>query len=355
MKVCVLQPDYSKSVLTVDYMTEADYKNSEPPRNLSHLLPEDQVDHVFLNKATTYRQLKELKKQGYDIFVNLCTGCLDWDVPSIDVIVALEQLNLPYTGPTFDLYDPGKELMKYVADIAGVRRPGFVKVETLADVKDACQSLEFPLFVKPEAALDSLGIDHQSYVTTKEALQSKVADLITYFDRILIEEYISGREFTVLIAANPENSQAPIIYRPLEFVFPKGEQFKTYDLKVHQYHPECNVLCSDLELDLRLRDAAKKIFLAFNGVGYARFDFRVNEQKEIFFLEINFSPLIFMKEGAEASADYILKDEKEGASGFLKHIIKEGINRYKLRQRKFCSSKNNLKQLALLVRDIAQE
>ncbi|MEP0857578.1 hypothetical protein [Trichocoleus sp. DQ-U1] len=346
MKVCVLQPDYSKSVLTVDYMIEADYKNSEPPRNLSHLLPQDQVDHVFLNKATTYRQLKELKKQDYDIFVNLCTGCLDWDVPSIDVIVALEQLNLPYTGPTFDLYDPGKELMKYIADIAGVRRPGFVRVETLADVKNARQSLEFPLFVKPEAALDSLGIDRQSYVTTEEALQSKVAELIIYFDRILIEEYISGREFTVLLAANPENSHDPIIYRPLEFVFPKGEQFKTYDLKVHQHHPECNILCSDLELDIRLRGAAKKIFLAFKGVGYARLDFRVNEQKEIFFLEINFSPLIFMKEGEEASADYILKDEEEGTSRFLKYIINEGIARHKFRNESFSFSKTSLKQLA---------
>ena len=198
MKVCVLQPDYSQSRFTLDY------KNYEPPRNLSHLLPEDQVDHVFLKKATTYRQLKELKNQGYDIFVNLCTGCLDWDVPSIDVIVALEQLNLPYTGPTFALYDPGKELMKYVAYSAGVRTPAFVKAETLADVESACQNLSFPLFVKPAASSDSLGIDRESYVTTKETLQSKVAELIANFGQVLIDEYIPGREFTVLVAANSD-------------------------------------------------------------------------------------------------------------------------------------------------------
>ncbi|BAY10248.1 SET domain-containing protein-lysine N-methyltransferase [Calothrix sp. NIES-2098] len=329
MKVCVLQPDYSQSTV------EADYKNCEPPRNLSHLLPQYQVDHVFLNKATTYRQLKELKKQGYDIFVNLCTGCLDWDVPSIDVIVALEQLNLPYTGPTFDLYDPGKELMKYVAYIAGVRTPAFVKAETLADVERACQNLQFPLFVKPAASSDSLGIDHQSYVTTKEALQSKVTELIANFGQVLIDEYIPGREFTVLVAANPEDRHSPITYKSLEFVFPEGEQFKTYDLKVRQHHPKRNIPCSDSELDLRLRDAAKKIFLAFNGVGYARFDFRVNEQKEIFFLEVNFNPSIFFEGGAEASADYILKYDEVGASSFLKHIMAEGITRYQRRQKKF--------------------
>lgn len=333
MKVCVLQPDYSQSVSPVDYMAEVDYKNSEPPRNLSYLLPEDQVDHVFLNKATTYRQLKELKNQGYDIFVNLCTGCLDWDVPSIDVIVALEQLDLPYTGPTFDLYAPSKELMKHIADIAGVQTPAFVKAETLADVKNACQRIQFPLFAKPAAAMDSLGIDHKSYITTKEALQSKVADLLIHFDRVLIEEYISGKEFTVLLAANFEDRDSPITYQSLEFVFPEGERFKTYNLKVQQYHPECNVLCSDPELDSRLREAAKNIFLKFNGVGYARLDFRVNEQNEIFFLEINFSPLIFLNGKEKTSADYIL-GSNENASTFLKHIISEGIYRHKRRQKK---------------------
>lgn len=63
MKVCVLQPDYST--------TQVDYKNFDPARDLSGLLAEDDVvDHIFLNKLTTYRQLKEASKKGYDIYVN---------------------------------------------------------------------------------------------------------------------------------------------------------------------------------------------------------------------------------------------------------------------------------------------
>ena len=103
MKICVLQPDYST--------TSVDYQHYDPPRNLSHLLPEARVDHVFLNKLTTHRQLKELSTQGYDCFVNLCEGYLEWEVPSIDVIHSLERLNLPFTGPTSPLYDPPKEVM----------------------------------------------------------------------------------------------------------------------------------------------------------------------------------------------------------------------------------------------------
>ncbi len=117
MKVCVLQPDYST--------TDVDYKNYDPPRNLSPLLPDHEVDHVFLNKLTTYKQLKQLSKEGYDIFVNLCEGYLEWSVPSIDVIHSLDSLNLPYTGPNAILYDPRKDLMKYVAFTVGVDTPPF--------------------------------------------------------------------------------------------------------------------------------------------------------------------------------------------------------------------------------------
>jgi hypothetical protein len=95
MKVCVLQPDYST--------TNVDYKNYDPPRELASLLSDDDVvDHVFLNKLTTYRQLKDLSKQGYDIFVNLCEGYLEWEVPSIDVIHSLELLKQFGTASCFD-------------------------------------------------------------------------------------------------------------------------------------------------------------------------------------------------------------------------------------------------------------
>ena len=92
MKICVLQPDYSTS--------SVDYQYYDPSRDLSHLIPEAIVDHVLLNKLSVYKQLKELKKKNYDVFVNLCEGYLDWNIPSIDVIYTLELLNLPHTGPS---------------------------------------------------------------------------------------------------------------------------------------------------------------------------------------------------------------------------------------------------------------
>ena len=213
MKICVLQPDYSTS--------DVDYKNYDPPRDLSNLLLGAEIDHVLLNKLTTYKQLKELKKKNYDVFVNLCEGYLEWNIPSIDVIYFLELLNLPFTGPTSLLYDPPKDLMKYVAYTAGINTPAFALVESLNDIEKACGHLQYPLFVKPDKAGDSLGIDQQSLVYTKDELLKKCATIIEEYGPLLVEEYIDGREFTVMLVADAEDEKTCKVFKPVEYIFTK--------------------------------------------------------------------------------------------------------------------------------------
>lgn len=331
MKICVLQPDYST--------TGVDYKNYDPPRNLAPLLPEHEVHHVLLNKLTTYKQIKELSKQGFDIFINLCEGYLEWEVPGIDVIYTLELLHLPFTGPTSKLYDPPKELMKYMAYCEGVKTPGYVLIQQLSDVEEAIRHLQFPLFVKPAKAGDSLGVDENSLVNNVEELTNKCKSILDEYGPLLAEEYISGREFTVLVAANADGNSCTV-FRPVEYVFPEGSSFKTYSLKTSALHPDCNHPCQDEYLDKPLRQATEKIFKGFNGVGYARLDFRVNEKNEIYFLEINFTCSVFYEDGYEGSADYILKYDGIGKAAFLQHIISEGIARHKRKQKPYVMKGN---------------
>lgn len=333
MRVCVLQPDYST--------TGVDYKNYDPPRDLASLIPEAEVHTVFLNKLTTYKQLKELGKQGYDIFVNLCEGYLEWEVPSIDVIYTMELLDLPFTGPTTKLYDPPKELMKYLAYCEGVKTPGYVIIQELKDVDEAVMHLKFPLFVKPAKAGDSLGVDEHSLVHNKIELQQKCISILDEYGPLLVEEYIPGREFTVLVAANTDEHSCTV-FRPVEYIFPAGREFKTYALKTSELHPDCNVPCMDEVLDKKLRQATERIFKGFNGVGYARLDFRVNDIGEIFFLEINFTCSVFYKDGYEGSADFILKFDGIGQAGFLRHMIEEGIARHRRRKKPFVMKGNSI-------------
>ncbi len=331
LKICVLLPDYSTSGV--------DYQLYDPQRDLSHLIPEAYFEHVLLNKLTTYKQLKELKKKKFDIFVNLCEGYLEWEVPSIDVIYTLELLNLPFTGPTTLLYDPPKELMKYVAYTEGIATPAYALIEADSDVEKQCSHLTYPLFVKPHKAGDSLGVDKKSLVNNLAELKAKISAIIDEYDPLLVEEYIQGREFTVMLAANSGN-ESVTVFRPVEYIFPKGNEFKTYALKTSELHPHANIAVEGGPLCDQLNTAAKKIFTAFNGVGYARLDFRMNEKGELFFLEINFTSSVFYSDGYEGSADYILKQDGFGQANFLKHIISEGIQRHQLKQKSYIMKGN---------------
>ncbi|MBK7885091.1 MAG: SET domain-containing protein-lysine N-methyltransferase [Chitinophagaceae bacterium] len=334
MKICVLLPDYSTS--------SVDYQNYDPPRSLSHLMPQAEFDHVLLNKLTTYKQLKELKKKKYDIYVNLCEGYLEWEVPSIDVIYSLELLNLPFTGPTSLLYDPPKELMKYVAYTEGISIPAYAIIESLDEIENNCKHLCYPLFVKPAKAGDSLGIDKKSLVNNIKELKEKVEHIIDEYTPLLVEEYINGREFSVMLVANPGSEKDVRVFQPIEYIFPYDAPYKTYALKTSSLHPLANIPCQDPGLADKLKQAAKQIFLSFGGVGYARLDFRTNEKGDIFFLEINFTCSVFYNQGYEGSADYILKYDGFGQDNFLKIIIEEGIYRHRQKQKKYMMKGNSI-------------
>ncbi|MEP7266267.1 MAG: SET domain-containing protein-lysine N-methyltransferase [Saprospiraceae bacterium] len=347
MKVCVLQPDYAASTV--------DYKNYDPPRDLSVLLPDSEVDHVFLNKLHTYRQLRDLKDKGYDIFVNLCEGYLHWDIPSIDVIQSMELLKLPFTGPTSRLYDPPKELMKYVAFTENILTPRYALTTAHDDLAKKAEKLKYPLFVKPAKGGDSLGVDDHSFCNNIEELKEKVADVLTEFPNVLIEEYIAGREFTVLLAADPNNEKHCRTFKPIEYIFPKGFAYKTYALKTSELHTDANIPCDDPVLETKLRSAAQRIFRGFGGVGYARMDFRVNDQNEIFFLEVNFTCSVFYSDGYEGSADYILKFDGIGQAGFLSHIIEEGISRYKSQLKKYTMKGDSINGFGIYAKTAIQK
>ncbi|MBK7231021.1 MAG: SET domain-containing protein-lysine N-methyltransferase [Saprospiraceae bacterium] len=327
MKICVLQADYGNSTL--------DYRLYDPPRNLSHWWPEASFHHEFLHKLTVYKQLRDLSKQNFDIYINLCEGYLEWDIPSIDVIYALDHLNLPYTGPTIELYDPPKDLMKYIAYCEGISTPEYAIIESDIDLKKLTQALNYPLFIKPLKSGDSLGIDQSSKLENYKQLSDKVQELLPFYPKLLVEEYIGGREFTVLVVATPTKPEKCISLLPVEYKFPEGFSYKTYSLKTSELHPDANLACNDPYLEVKLKKAASKIFEAFSGVGYGRMDFRVNDKNEIYFLEVNFTCSVFYPEGFEGSADHILRIDGLGQSNFLKAIVQEGMLRYQAKKKRY--------------------
>jgi len=285
----------------------------------------------WIIKATACQQIAALAEKNYDVFVNLCDGCVGDDAAGIEVVYALEQHNLPFTGAASDFYDPSRDAMKRACKRAGVPTPGYVFVSDVSALERSVAHLNFPLIVKHPNGHSSVGLFKASRVENFTQLQTQVRRMISEYGGALIEEFVPGREFDVLVVENADDPTEPFTYLPAEFIFPPNESFKHYDLKWVNYDAMNCVPCNDSALTERLQAMSKKLFVALNGSGYARCDIRMDARGELFMLEINANCGIFYPPGQEGSADFILTQDAAGHRGFIERILRAGLARHQRR------------------------
>jgi len=315
MKICILQSSYED---TKSVFKEVDVY-SNPARWLEN---DNQCTNVFISKSTAMQQIRDLSKQGYDMFVNLCDGAWDEDRAGMEVVKALEKYNLPFTGCSSYFYEPSKETMKMVAHYMGVRTPAFVFAYDDAAIEEAGKLLNFPLIVKHFNGYSSIGMTRDSRCENIEGLRVQARKMIDAFGGALIEEFVDGKEFTVLVAENPENPSNPITFVPVECAFPQGESFKHFDLKWIDFDGMTWSPVTDQKIAEEIRDMGRKVFSGFKADSYARLDLRMDRQGRLFFLEINPYCGIFYPPETFGSADCILKFDPMKHRGFLEHIMR---------------------------------
>ena len=91
--------------------------------------------------------------------------------------------------------------------------------------------------MKPEHGYSSVGLTERSRVENAGQLREQAAEMIRAFGGALIEEFVGGREFSVLVASNPANAQEPITYLPIEHQFEPGHHLQDLRLQVEMAHP----------------------------------------------------------------------------------------------------------------------
>lgn len=327
MKICILDPSYENS--------DSPMKEYDPPSDVVRHLEDHQCETVYIEKATAVRQVVELSRRGFDVFINLCDGAWDEDRPGIEVVQTLEKLGLPFTGATSNFYEPTREMMKRVCHFWGIKAPAYVFANDSATIELAVRSLRFPLIVKHPNSYSSIGMTRESRVETPEALRVQAMKMIDAFGGTLIEEFIEGREFSVLVAENADDALQPFAYQPVEFCFPNGESFKHFDLKWKDYEAMTCVACDDMELAARLKDISRKLFIGLNGAGYGRCDIRMDDKGELFMLEINANCDVAYPPEQSGSADLILLQQAWGHKEFFEKIIRAALKRHRRQHKKW--------------------
>lgn len=319
MKICILESAYESS--------DSPMKAHDPASSPGHYFKGHEIEHHLLHKKTAVARVAELASQGFDLFVNLCDGSWDEDRAGIEVVQALERLNVPFTGADSSFYDPTRDLMKMVCRYYGVKVPAHVVVAGLDELKVGTAPLQYPLIVKHPNSYSSIGLTAASVVEKEEQLFEQTRIMLDRFGHAMVEEYIEGREFTVLVSENPEDPDKPVIYAPLEFQFPPGERFKHFDLKWINYCGMKTKPVADQSLAERLLYASGSLFIGLNGTGYGRCDLRVNEKNEVYMLEINPNCGVFYPPEAEGSADLILLNDPRGHEHFVDLILRSAVKR----------------------------
>lgn len=307
----------------------------DPPVKPEDVAEGHDVTSVILNKATATSTLMALinQKPSFDIFVNLCDGSWDEDRAGIEVVQLLERLNIPFTGANAKFYDPTREEMKKVAISYGCSTPAWAMIRSMADVHRTDQ-LVYPLIVKHPNSYGSIGLTPASRVVDKTSLLTQLQIMLDTYGGAMVEEFIEGREFTVLVAQGSGPGGPPVSYIPVECSFPPGESFKHFNLKWIDYEGMVWKPVEDPDLDARLRDMACKVFAGLNGVGFGRIDVRSDVAGSCLqFLEINPNCGIFYPKGQYGSADIILDlDPTTSQKLFLEHLIDCALKDHERRQ-----------------------
>jgi D-alanine-D-alanine ligase len=199
---------------------------------------------------------------------------------------ALEQLGIPYTGSGVMASSVGMDKIttKIVWLAHGVSTPKYAVIDDGTGLDKVVADLGLPLIVKAPLEGSSIGI---TKVTRVEELQAAVELSRRYDKRVLAEQFIEGREFSVpVLGTGPSARALPII----EIVAPEGK----YDYQNKYFTDDTKYHCP-APLDAATTDAiqreVEKAFRALGCEGWSRVDVLLRESDgQFFLLEVNTSP-----------------------------------------------------------------
>ena len=201
-----------------------------------------------------------------------------------------DMLKIPYTGcdAATSAITFNKRYAVAVAALAGVNVAKSVLLikNNFTSPDEIISGLQFPVFIKPNNGGSSIGMSKVN--NASDELGAAIEKAFKEDDQVLVEEMISGREFTVGVF----KTQGNIIVLPITEVKAHADvAFFDFEAKYQGKSTETTPAEIDETIADKIRDAARKIYTAFNCKGVVRIDFIYNEQADKpFMLEVNTIP-----------------------------------------------------------------
>lgn len=251
-----------------------------------------------------FQEISMIEAGEYEFVFNLVES-IGKKAEILYFIPALLNMNhIPYTGcPVEAAFVTGSKVLarRFMKD-NGIPVAGGYKVSEASQLVPGKKYI-----LKPVWEDGSLGITEESVFIFNGTLPEILSDKN---DRHwFIEEFIDGREFNVSVKASPEG---PEILPPAEMEFhnypddlPRIVSYKAKWVEnTFQYDNSSRSFPDDLSDRLmnNIRSAALACWEAFNLKGYARVDMRVDDDENVYVLEVNANPCISPDSGFISAA-----------------------------------------------------
>ncbi len=151
------------------------------------------------------------------------------------------------------------------------------------DFKKIKRMLGLPVFIKPASLGSSIGTGKAE---NENQFKKCIRDVFRYDKKVLIEEFIEGREIEVSVLGNDD----PVASLPGEIV--PSHDFYSYEAKyIDEDSASLEVpACLPKRTVAKIQDLAVKVFKVLDCEGMARVDFFLKKNGEILVNEINTIP-----------------------------------------------------------------
>lgn len=170
-----------------------------------------------------------------------------------------------------------------LASAIGMDKEMFKKVMTVEGIRVPKTTTKFPCFIKPVDQGSSVGA---SIAKNKKEFDRAIKLAHKFSNKVLIEEYIKGKELTCAVLGNEKPFALPII----EIVPLKGKFFD-YESKYTESGSEEIVPARiPKTLTKKVQEIAVKVYKAIGCRGFGRVDFILKDNKDPVVLEINTIP-----------------------------------------------------------------
>ena len=193
----------------------------------------------------------------------------------------LDVCGIPYTGTgcAGSMLAMDKDLAKRMMREQGIKTASWVCFDFSADPQPQPDAVDFPCMVKPCGCGSSVGV---SMVHSRDELDAAIAIARRYENRVLVEDFVSGREFSVGILGG---EALPVIE-----IIPKSG-FYNYKNK-YQAERAREVCPAEIQVETaeKIQRAAEAVHRALRLGYYSRIDFIVDGNGEAWCLEANTLP-----------------------------------------------------------------